>query len=474
MNVRTKNLLRICQLLEDTANKNPKWRPCFHISPPTGWMNDPNGLCQFGVVHHVFFQYSPFDVKPGLNYWGHYETKDFVHYVYQKPALCSDEQFDCHGVYSGSALIADETMYLFYTGNVKKRGDDYDFVQNGREHNTIRAEGTDGVTFDEKTLLLANSDYPKNVTCHVRDPKVWKDDKGCHMVLGARRSDDIGEILVYHSADKHHWKLENEITTQAPFGYMWECPDYFTLDDVQILSFSPQGVEPQGWRYNNIYQSGYCRLTGAVDGTYALSEFQEYDHGFDFYAPQTYEDHQGRRILIGWMGMPDSPYRYAEQEYGWSHMMTIPRVLTYQNGQVYQNPLPELQALRGDAIQKSVVGSYELRDITVFEADIQHIEDTRLLIRFGSDGELTWEKGTLSLRFEESGYGRTLRRIPLEHLSRIQLFCDTSSIEVFANDGEAVFSSRFYAEPEDSAFSVTVKKADVTVWKLNPIQIRKG
>ena len=32
------------------------------------------------------------------------------------------------------------------------------------------------------------------------------------------------------------------------------------------------------------------------------------DRGFDFYAPQTFEDQQGRRILIGWMGIPDADY----------------------------------------------------------------------------------------------------------------------------------------------------------------------
>ena len=105
MNVRTQNLLCACQKLEGIQNKSDPWRPEFHVSPPVGWMNDPNGLCQIGDTHHLFFQYSPFDTKPGLNYWGHFSTRDFVHYTYQEPALCSDEQFDCHGVYSGSVLV---------------------------------------------------------------------------------------------------------------------------------------------------------------------------------------------------------------------------------------------------------------------------------------------------------------------------------------------------------------------------------
>ncbi|MFR6588642.1 MAG: hypothetical protein ACLUSL_13315 [Ruminococcus sp.] len=74
MNVRTKNLICACRRLEETTSPAQKWRPQFHLSPPTGWMNDPNGLCQFRGSHHIFFQYSPFDVQTGLNYWGHFRN----------------------------------------------------------------------------------------------------------------------------------------------------------------------------------------------------------------------------------------------------------------------------------------------------------------------------------------------------------------------------------------------------------------
>ena len=33
--------------------------PQFHITPPFGWMNDPNGMFQLGALYHVFFQYNP-------------------------------------------------------------------------------------------------------------------------------------------------------------------------------------------------------------------------------------------------------------------------------------------------------------------------------------------------------------------------------------------------------------------------------
>ena len=35
------------------------WRNKFHLMAPIGWINDPNGLCYFKGLYHVFYQYSP-------------------------------------------------------------------------------------------------------------------------------------------------------------------------------------------------------------------------------------------------------------------------------------------------------------------------------------------------------------------------------------------------------------------------------
>ena len=50
----------------------------FHLMPPVGWLNDPNGLCEFNNEYHVFYQYSPFNAKGGIKFWGHYKSKDFI------------------------------------------------------------------------------------------------------------------------------------------------------------------------------------------------------------------------------------------------------------------------------------------------------------------------------------------------------------------------------------------------------------
>ena len=52
----------------------------FHLMPKTGWLNDPNGLCQFNGTYHIYYQYTPFEPTGELKTWGHYTTKDFIHY----------------------------------------------------------------------------------------------------------------------------------------------------------------------------------------------------------------------------------------------------------------------------------------------------------------------------------------------------------------------------------------------------------
>lgn len=41
---------------------------------------------------------------------------------------------------------------------------------------------------------MRNGDYPESVTCHVRDPKVWKKGDRYYMIQGARTKEDQGAL----------------------------------------------------------------------------------------------------------------------------------------------------------------------------------------------------------------------------------------------------------------------------------------
>lgn len=442
-----------------TQNGQPqsgRFRPLLHVSPPTGWLNDPNGLCQVGGVYHVFYQFSPFDPKGGLKFWGHCISRDLLHWDFAGVPLLPDQPGDCHGAYSGSALTEDGNLYLYYTGNVKKSGA-YDYIRTGRESNTMLAVSRDGRTIDSKERLMANEDYPAGLTLHVRDPKVWKQDGIYYMIQGARTLEDQGVALLFSSPDLRSWRHIRTLQTARPFGYMWECPDLYKLDGKTVLSISPQGVAPDGLRYQNKYQSVVCFLEPDFLDASVPYEFQELDAGFDFYAPQTFLAEDGRRIQIAWMGVPDEEaHTNATLPDGWQHILTLPRELSVQNGVLCQNPVRELAAWWNE--ETAFEAGFCRQTETCFELELFNGgEDVEAVFAGGLVCSYQKNDGLFTLRFTDPQLGgkRTLRAKEIGRLSRIRIFIDVSSAEIFLNDGEAVFSTRLY--PEADAYSIQAR-----------------
>ncbi|MBQ1744755.1 MAG: glycoside hydrolase family 32 protein, partial [Clostridiales bacterium] len=389
-----------------------KWRQNLHIEPPEGWMNDPNGLCFFDGLYHVYFQYSPGTPNgESVRRWGHYVSTDLLSWKYKGIVLDADIPEDRDGVFSGCALPSKDHIDFFYTGNVMEEGD-HDYVLEGRGANVIHVSSSDGFSMSAKKVLLRNSDYPDFCSCHVRDPKVWIEDGVYKMVLGARTKDDKGCVLLYEgkSIDSFEYK---EFLSAPGMGFMWECPDMFTLGDKTFLAFCPQGI-PQGeYKYQNLFQSGYFTLEGGT-----LSDFEEFDYGFDFYAPQTFVAPDGRRLLIGWMGIGDGSYTNPTTELGWQHCLTLPRELSLgEDGKIVQKPLIELEGIKRSS--KQVDG--EAWEGLPFELDASEFTDNVAVSVSGA--EITWDKssGVLELHFTNGeGYGRTSRKILVKELKNLK------------------------------------------------------
>lgn len=465
MNALQRDLKKLVPLVESLGKADVEadpYRQQFHLQPPVGWLNDPNGLCVYGGQYHAFFQYGPFDVTGGVKHWGHAVSKDLLHWEPLPVMLYPDEPFDCHGVYSGSALIEGTEMYLYYTGNVKHPGD-FDYIKQGRGHNVCLSVSHDGKTVASKQCLLYNKDYPAGLTCHVRDPKVFAYEGKYYMVLGARTLEDKGEVLVLESTDKLHWNHINTLTTPEPFGYMWECPDLFCLDGQWYLAVSPQGIQCQ-----NIYGCGYFAVYGDWRAHCTLGEFHEMDAGFDYYAPQSFVDENGRRIQIGWMGMPDADYGNAPTvAHGWQHCLTVPRLLTKgPGGTLLQTPVPELDARRSAAaltLRNGEVASLS----PCFDLTAAPAGDFALTVARGVELVYTEQDSTCVLQFTDPAQasGRTQRRTKLSAPCRsVRVVGDRSSLEIFLNDGAAVFSTRYYPAAGDVA--VKISGTDALVYSL--------
>lgn len=456
MNVMTKTLIPWIQK-QEKETKALRWSTRFHIMPPAGWLNDPNGLCFYQGQYHFFFQYAPFDAKGGLKFWGHMTSPDMLHWTYQGVPLLPDSPYDCHGVYSGSAFTEDGKLELFYTGNIKLEGD-YDYIMDGREANVIYTASRDGVHFAEKKCLLTSYDYPKDYTRHVRDPKVFRENDRYCMVLGGRKAGDQGAVLLYESLDKMHWKFKKELSTKRAFGYMWECPDLFWLDGKRVLSVSPQGLKRENFRNQNVYQSGYFVLKDG--GVSEADDFTEWDMGFDFYAPQTFLDPKGRRILVGWAGLPDIEEEYFNPtvEFGWQHVLTTPRELSVKNGRVVQTPVNEIYALRKNERMPESGQQIEILS-GCFDLELMELSDAPIRITLEKECIMSYQDGVFTLAFwagtdSDIGCGRKVRRAKIGHLRELRILSDESLLEIYINGGETVFTTRYYPDGEKRSICV--------------------
>ncbi|OPJ56271.1 glycoside hydrolase family 32 protein [Alkalithermobacter paradoxus] len=460
------------------------YRLKYHTMPPTGLLNDPNGFIQFKGEYHVFYQFHPFGTNHGLKYWGHYKSKDLINWDDTGIALAPSEWYESHGCYSGSAVDDNGILTLVYTGNVKD-------IDGNRETYQCLAMSKDGINFEKYKDNPVIHNQPEGYTRHFRDPKVWRKDGIWYMIIGAQSIKEEGRALLLKSENLKNWNLVGEVSGSNinglnDFGFMWECPDLFELDEKDVLIISPQGVKPKGDLYNNIYQSGY--VVGKLDyesGNMKHGEFIELDRGFEFYAPQTTIDDKGRRLLIAWMGLPEEE-EHPTTEKGWIHAMTIPRVLELRENKVIQKPVEEMKKLRKDLVSYNNV---EINDeeITLenISGDVFEIEATfevKDAKKFGmklrcskdlSEETLMYydrEDRKFVLDRNKSGKGyKGIRKCYIEDKKELKLniFMDTSSLEIFINDGEEVFTSRIYPDKESLGIKIFANEGSINLREIN-------
>ena len=469
MTALTNDLIKLTTEAEKNVKSDGKFRQKLHLMPPVGWLNDPNGLCQFKGVYHAFFQYSPFNAEGGVKMWGHYTSRDMIDWEYQGVMLYPDQPFDCSGVYSGCALIEDGEMYLYYTGNVKlEDSGDYDYINTGRQSNTVLVTSKDGIHFGKKQLLMRNNDYPAGLTLHVRDPKVWKEHGTYYMLQGARTKEDMGQAVIFRSDDKINWTFYSRVETEEKFGYMWECPDYFEVDGTKILSASVQGLTGEEWKDRNVYQSGYFTVKGDILGQYSLSDYCLWDYGFDYYAPQSFETEDGRRIQIGWMGMPDcEEYTNRTIEDGWQHCFTFPREVFVKDGIIRQRPVRELEARK--ILSEETKNRLETKKYTVYEVVINSILDDQFRAVLAEELIVKYENNRFEIEFmnnrnDKVSCGRKSRSVEIDHLTDVRILADESSVEIFVNEGAYVFSTRYY--PEELGISIEAEGAEIRLYRI--------
>ena len=443
---------------------NDVYRPAFHFTPPSNWMNDPNGLVYFEGEYHLFYQYHPNGTTWGPMHWGHAVSTNLIHWQHLPIALYPDEN---GMIFSGSAVVdmnntagfGENTLVAIFTYNL-----DHTESQN-LAYSTDR--GRTWTKYAGNPVII-NSENLKDF----RDPKVFWCNDCWVMALAAGKS-----VYFYRSVDLKHWD-KTGIFGNGEYGStkgVWETPDLFKLkvdstpETRWVLTVGVgQGGPSEG--------SGTQYFIGNFNGENFVSENSKetilwVDHGADYYASQSWNNEPtGRCIMLAWM----SNWLYAREvpSQGWRGVFALPREVTLtrtDNGlRLLQSPIRELHTLREKMCslenhqvtpgENPLGGLHADAFELITEVKVESkTEEFGFRVRKG-EGEQTTiscnvKAGKVFVERNSSGivnFHETFSAVhpaPIElkdNTLRLQLFVDHCSVEVFLNDGLVCLSHLIY------------------------------
>ncbi|MDD3027481.1 MAG: glycoside hydrolase family 32 protein [Erysipelotrichaceae bacterium] len=419
-------------------------RPKLHFTPPRNWMNDPNGLIYFRGNYHIFYQHFPYTCQWGTMHWGHATTKDLVNFEHLPIALYPSKDYDRNGCFSGSAIVYNGKLHLYYTAiRYAKENPEFVHVQYS-DDDLIASQGLvisdDGFTFDNKNakhkVVDVITDGKLGDIRHTRDPKVWIGTNGhVYMIIGSKVQSEKGydgEVLFYESEDGLNFSYKNRFI-DANIGDMWECPDLFALDGQYYLVFSPENIDQPPKPNSNavIMPVAFDETTCTMA---KMGEYVYLDYGLDFYAPQTFLDESGRRTLLGWERMRE-PVRGEN----WVGMLTMPRVLTQKDGHVYQNVHPNIAGMFTREMARCDFTQPFLLKISLKEGEKIKLGGMKMAIK---DDCLCVDRASVSIKADKvSNYNCTPK---LNGRYDLEIYYDFQVFEIFINDGFYVLSQVVY------------------------------
>lgn len=292
----------------------------------------------------------------------------------------------------------------------------------------------------------------------------------------SRPEDGTGQILLYKSQDVIHWEFVSILAyNHKKMGKVWECPDFFLLDGKQVLMVSPQEMESDGYEYHPGYNT--IAFLGSYDReNYKFIEELNHaiDYGIDFYAPQTIQSFDGRRIMIAWMSNWDTTSWKNPGDHFYAQM-SLPRELHVKNNHLYQTPVRELDNYRIGTISHENVlmtgkkGTEDITldgikgrflDLTIYLTPTEEDSYHKFNIKLAMDEKHYFfisydpEESTLHVDRKYTGarmdtlHDRTFAVADQGGKLKLRIILDRYSAELFVNDGEQAASFVFFTPLE--------------------------
>ena len=451
-----------CQMKRTAQKYQERYRPQYHFTPESHWMNDPNGMFFYEGEYHLFYQHYPKDIVWGPMHWGHAVSKDLLHWEQLPIALYPDS---LGYIFSGSAVVdwkntsglgtaENPPIVALYTYHdpIGEQAQKNDFQTQGLAYSLDRGRSWKKY---QNNPVLQNPGIRD-----FRDPKVFWHETSKHWIMSLAVQD---HIAFYRSPNLIEWEALTTFGKDlGAHGGVWECPDLFPLNDqngnekwVLLVSINPGG--PYGGSATQYFIGDFDGKTFTPQDT----QIRWMDFGSDNYAGVTYSDiptSDGRKILIGWM----SNWDYANQvpTETWRSAMTLPRTLS-----LHQTADQKFE-LRSAAIDEmsTILGTEQKLDpqaaITLLA------QETQLYFEVAPDSDwsvtlsnavgeffaISQNANTIRIDRTQSSnnsfsdaFAKTLE-IPLNRLKveNLTLYLDRSSIELFVNENALVSTNLIF------------------------------
>lgn len=302
--------------------------PTLHYRPAKNWMNDPNGLCQVDGTYHMYYQYNPHGPLWADMHWGHAVSPDMYHWMEQSMAMTPAEEGGEIHCFSGSCCKDREGKPHFFYTSIGRAEEGRDCVNGAQQWMADPMEGDLCHLKQTSQWALTGDLHGEMKVTDWRDPAVIPYGDGFLMVLGGC-VEGRGSVLLYSSPDLHHWTYRHVLLQSDKVdGVPWECPNLFLLDGKTVVFYSPCA------------QVEYAVGTLTTDLHLQVEKQGVLDPAGrqGFYAPQAFADEAGRMVLFGWMPECDGDTHAIER--GWSGVMSWPRALSLESGELRQNFAP--------------------------------------------------------------------------------------------------------------------------------------
>ena len=479
---------------------NELYRPQFHFSPATGWMNDPNGMVFYRGEYHLFYQYYPDDIDWGPMHWGHAVSSDLVHWEHLPIALAPDDQLGA--IFSGSVVVDKHNS----SGLFLDEGEGLValFTHAGKQQQQSLAYSNDqGRTWTKyagNPVIINTADDA--IPDDFRDPKVsWNEGfRTWVMVLAVK-----DHIEIWTATDLLHWFKNSEFgSRKGCHDGVWECPDLFCLPVqgdssshrwVLLASINPGGPN-QGGSATQYFIGDLVQEDGRIHFQSDQTTTKWLDYGKDNYAGVTWSNVEGRTLFIGWM----SNWQYANKTPTkiWRGVMTMSRELTLIRkaeefwvssqpvagyGKIQQQRLLGVDHLEtetphviGNDLAVSRIEAVFHSSSLVFGLDLRTMGGTSLKIGFDRQKQQVFvdrrNSGGASFHWALGGIQKAPYPVGTEPVN-FTAFLDESSIEVYFGDGTTVVTDLLFPEEKFRELQLISDSADekveLNVWKLTSI-----